>query len=82
MLLSIKVGRDAKVGPNASPLGVDEILIRGPSSEVDRAVKEIQKLVADAKNNEIDNGFVSFLFILWMISLNLLTEELSCISVN
>jgi len=59
-LLSIKVGAQAKLGPGAQPLGVDEILIRGPSSEVDRAVTEIIRIVEDAKNDEIDNGFVRF----------------------
>jgi hypothetical protein len=59
-LLSIKVGAQAKLGPGAQPLGADEILIRGPSSEVDRAVREINRIVEDAKNDEIDNGFVSF----------------------
>jgi hypothetical protein len=57
-VLSIKVGSQAKLGPSALPLGQDDILIRGPSSEVDRAVREINKIVEDAKNDEIDNGYV------------------------
>lgn len=56
--MSIKVGAQAKLGPGAQPLGADEILIRGPSSEVDRAVMEINRIVENAKNDEIDNGFV------------------------
>ena len=59
-VLSIKVGSQARLGPGASPLGQDDILIRGPSSEVDRAVREINKIVEDAKNDEIDNGYVGF----------------------
>lgn len=57
-VLSVKVGQQAKVGPGAAPLGKDDIVIRGPTAEVDRAVKEINKIVEDAKNDEIDNGFV------------------------
>lgn len=38
----------------------DVILVRGSSSEVDRAVKDILKIVEDAKNDEIVNSFVSY----------------------
>ena len=37
----------------------DAILVRGASSEVDRAVTEILKIVEDAKNDEIVNSYVS-----------------------
>lgn len=57
-VLSVKVGSQAKVAAGQPPLGENDIVIRGPSSEVDRAVKEIRKIVEDAKNDEIDNGFV------------------------
>ncbi|KAH7925953.1 hypothetical protein BV22DRAFT_1064054 [Leucogyrophana mollusca] len=50
--LSIKVG--AEVG-NAS--SEDVILIRGASADVDRAVKEITKVVEDAKNDAIVSSY-------------------------
>ncbi|KAJ7036188.1 hypothetical protein C8F04DRAFT_1339720 [Mycena alexandri] len=50
--LSIKVGGDA-----SDPLGEDVIVIRGVSGDVDRAVKEVLKIVEDAKNNEIVNSY-------------------------
>ncbi|KAK0241811.1 hypothetical protein EDD85DRAFT_994234 [Armillaria nabsnona] len=50
--LSIKVGADA-----ADPSGEDVIVIRGASADVDRAVKEILKIVEDAKNDEIVNSY-------------------------
>ncbi|KAJ7188034.1 hypothetical protein C8R46DRAFT_1053419 [Mycena filopes] len=46
--LSIKVGGEA---------GEDVIAVRGASDDVDRAVKEILKIVEDAKNDEIVNSF-------------------------
>jgi hypothetical protein len=52
--LSIKVGIEA--GDSSTE---DIILVRGASSEVDRAVKEILKIVEDAKNDEIVNSYVS-----------------------
>lgn len=50
--LSIKVGTEVGDGSNENV-----ILVRGPSSDVDRAVKEILKIVDDAKNDEIVNSF-------------------------
>ncbi|KAJ7072109.1 hypothetical protein C8F01DRAFT_1297135 [Mycena amicta] len=50
--LSIKVGQEAK-----DPSGEDVIAIRGASGDVDRAVKEILKIVENAKNDEIVNSF-------------------------
>ncbi|KAF8650436.1 hypothetical protein AX16_005239 [Volvariella volvacea WC 439] len=49
--LSIKFG--AEIGEDATE---DQILIRGASSDVERAVKEINKIVENAKNDEIDNS--------------------------
>lgn len=50
--LSIKVGAEAGDASNE-----DIILVRGASSDVDRAIKEILKIVEDAKNDEIVNSF-------------------------
>ncbi|KAH0588911.1 KH domain-containing protein [Termitomyces sp. J132] len=49
--LSIKVGAEA--GDSET---VDVILVRGASADVDQAVKEILKIVENAKNDEIDNS--------------------------
>ncbi|KAG6866723.1 hypothetical protein C0991_011382 [Blastosporella zonata] len=49
--LSIKVGADA--GDSTT---VDVILVRGVSTDVDKAVAEILKIVEHAKNDEIDSG--------------------------
>lgn len=46
------------MGAGKEPLAEDAILIRGPASEVDRAVTEIKKIVKDAENNEIDSSYV------------------------
>lgn len=62
-VLSIKVGNQAKLAPGATPLGHDDILVRGPSSEVDRAIKQIYKIVEDAKNDEIDSAYVGIHFV-------------------
>ena len=51
--LSIKVGAEA-----TNQVGEDVIVVRGISSEVDRVVKEILKIVEDAKNDEIVNSYV------------------------
>ncbi|KAF9568060.1 hypothetical protein CPC08DRAFT_746592 [Agrocybe pediades] len=50
--LSIKVGAEA--GDASTE---DVILVRGISSDVDRVVKEILKIVEDAKNDEIVNSY-------------------------
>ncbi|KAK7053480.1 hypothetical protein VNI00_004106 [Paramarasmius palmivorus] len=50
--ISIKFGTEA--GESATE---DTILIRGASSDVNRAVKEILKIVEDAKNDEIVNSY-------------------------
>jgi hypothetical protein len=51
--LSIKFGKDA---PGAE--SEDVIFVRGIASDVDRAVKEILKIVEDAKNDEIVSSYV------------------------
>lgn len=51
--LSIKVG--AEVGDASDE---DVILVRGASVDVDRAVKEISKVVEDAKNDAIVSSYV------------------------
>lgn len=51
--LSIKIGKDAKAE------SVDVILVRGMSADVDRAVKEILRIVENAENELIDNSHVS-----------------------
>ena len=57
-ILSIRVGSQATVGLDVAPLGQNDIQIRGPSSEVDRAIREIRHIEAKAKKDEIDNGYV------------------------
>jgi len=37
----------------------DTILVRGASTDVDRAISEILKIVENAKNDEIMNSYVS-----------------------
>lgn len=54
--LVVKFGADA--GDNATE---ETVLVRGVSADVDRAVKEIRRIVEDAKNDEIVNSYVSFL---------------------
>ncbi len=51
--LSIKVGADA-----GSPDTEDVILVRGISQDVNRVVKEILKIVENAKNDEIVSSYV------------------------
>lgn len=52
--LSIKVGAEAR-----DPSGHDVILVRGVSVDVDRAVKEILRVVKDAENDAIVSSYVS-----------------------
>jgi hypothetical protein len=51
--LSVKVGAEAN-----DPSTEDVILVRGVSAEVDRAVKDILKIVEDAKNDLILSSYV------------------------
>ncbi|XP_006460828.1 hypothetical protein AGABI2DRAFT_221059 [Agaricus bisporus var. bisporus H97] len=50
--LVVKFGADA--GDNATE---ETVLVRGVSADVDRAVKEIRRIVEDAKNDEIVNSY-------------------------
>lgn len=52
--LSIKVGNEA-----SDPAGEDVVVIRGTAQDVERAAKEILKIVEDAKNDEIVSSYVS-----------------------
>jgi hypothetical protein len=54
--LSVKVGTE--VGDSSTN---DVILVRGIRADVDKAVKEILKIVEDAKNDEILSSYVGFL---------------------
>jgi hypothetical protein len=63
-VLSIKIGPQTKNVGTVAPLSKDEIRIRGPGSEVDRAVQKINEIIEDAKNSEINNGFVCGLIVL------------------
>ncbi|KAG9123017.1 hypothetical protein FRC07_000352 [Ceratobasidium sp. 392] len=55
-VLSIKVGSQAKTSGDQS-LNEDAILVRGPSSDVTRAIEAIKQLVEKAKNDEIDSSY-------------------------
>lgn len=55
--LSIKLG--AEVGDASTE---DIVMVRGIAEDVDRAVKEIEKMVLDAKNDEIDNSYVRMIW--------------------
>ncbi|GBE81126.1 hypothetical protein SCP_0308520 [Sparassis crispa] len=52
--LSIKLGAEA-----GDPSNEDIIVVRGVSADVDRAVKEILKIVDDAKNDEIVSSYLA-----------------------
>jgi hypothetical protein len=56
--LSIKVGTEAGEASTE-----DVILVRGASSDVDRAVNEILRIIENAKNDEIVNSYVSCRFV-------------------
>ncbi|WWC64561.1 uncharacterized protein I303_107172 [Kwoniella dejecticola CBS 10117] len=68
-VLNALIGEDqlvnVKVGSNSSSKSAsaskekeseDVVVVRGPSGEVDRVVKQIQQIVEDAKNDDIING--------------------------
>jgi len=60
--LRVKVGVEAN-----DPSTEDVILVRGASAEVDRAVKEILKIVEDAKNDLILSSYVRSSITLWLL---------------
>ncbi|KAG9044980.1 hypothetical protein FS837_007206 [Tulasnella sp. UAMH 9824] len=57
------IGKDDLVsvefGVRGKELNENQILVRGPASEVDRAVQMIHKAVADAEQYEIDHSYVT-----------------------
>ncbi|WVR07663.1 hypothetical protein IAU60_004705 [Kwoniella sp. DSM 27419] len=66
-VLNALIGEDqlvnVKVGSSASAKSADKsenenvVIVRGPSSEVDRVVAQIKQIVEDAKNDDIINGY-------------------------
>ncbi|KAF8520456.1 hypothetical protein BU17DRAFT_46843 [Hysterangium stoloniferum] len=54
--LAIKLGAEAVKILNGTAADENVIVIRGSSDDVDRASKEILRIVEDAKNDEIDNS--------------------------
>lgn len=57
-VLNALIGEDQMVVVKVGPKGEDDVVIvRGPSSEVDRVVSQINKIVEDAKNDDIVNGY-------------------------
>ncbi|CAE6430863.1 unnamed protein product [Rhizoctonia solani] len=56
--LSIKFGSQAKLNGDNS-LSEDTILVRGPGSDVTRAVEAIKQLAEKAKNDEIESSYVT-----------------------
>ncbi|CAE6397572.1 unnamed protein product [Rhizoctonia solani] len=57
-VLSIKFGSQARLNGDNS-LSEDTILIRGPSSDVTRALEAIKQLAEKAKNDEIESSYVT-----------------------
>ncbi|CAE6518050.1 unnamed protein product [Rhizoctonia solani] len=57
-VLSIKLGSQARLNGDNS-LSEDIILIRGPSSDVTRAVEAIKQLTEKAKSDEIESSYVT-----------------------
>lgn len=58
--LVIKFGAEARKLLKLDESTDDDIIaIQGVSADVDRASKEILRIVEDAKNDEIDNSYVS-----------------------
>lgn len=59
-VLNALIGEDGlvnvKVGAKAAGEPEDQVVVRGPSSEVDRVVSKINQIVEDAKNDDIING--------------------------
>lgn len=53
-----KAGDKAAQAKGAPPIGEDSVVVRGPSAEVDRVVKEIQRIAEDAEQDAIVNGHV------------------------
>lgn len=60
-LVNVSFGSSGKKGDAAAKPSAneDEVVIRGPSEEVARVRKEIERIAEDAKNEEIVNSHVS-----------------------
>lgn len=60
-VLNALIGEDqlvnVRVGAKAKGDAEDVVVVRGPSSEVDRVVEQIKQIVEDAKNDDIINGY-------------------------
>ncbi|BEJ11747.1 hypothetical protein CspHIS471_0202070 [Cutaneotrichosporon sp. HIS471] len=60
-VLNALIGEDqlvnVRVGAKAKGDAEDVVVVRGPSSEVDRVVAQIKQIVEDAKNDDIINGY-------------------------
>ncbi|EST07096.1 K Homology domain, type 1 [Kalmanozyma brasiliensis GHG001] len=60
-LVAVKLGssKAATADKSGSTLSEDSILVRGPSSEVERVVKELNRIAAEAEQDNIINGHVA-----------------------
>ena len=56
-------GQSAGADKSSTPLTEDQIMIRGPSAEVERVVKELKRIAEDAEQDSIINGHVAELTI-------------------
>ena len=57
-LVNVKVGSGpGSKGQSSSSADEDTVIVRGPSTEVDRVVSQIKGIVEDAKNDDIVNGY-------------------------
>ncbi len=61
-LVAVRIGSSkaaASADKPGSSLSEDSILVRGPSSEVERVVKELNRIAAEAEQDSIVNGHVA-----------------------
>lgn len=60
-LVAVKLGssKAASADKSGNSLSEDSILVRGPSSEVERVVKELKRIAAEAEQDNIINGYVA-----------------------
>ena len=60
-LVAVKLGssKAASADKAGSSLSEDSILVRGPSSEVERVVKELKRIAVEAEQDSIINGHVA-----------------------
>lgn len=58
-IVNVKFGSSAAPGAKtADSKNEDEVVVRGPSDEVKKVVKEIERIAEEAKNDEIVNSYV------------------------